>query len=71
MSATKIDWHPYPEEKPKNGDSYLITVQKNSGSLCIGSAFFDYDDWITFYSKVKIIAWAEQPEPYRPEVNDD
>ena len=66
---THVDWHPYPEEKPKNGNKYLITLKKYSGLLKIGIAYFDEDDWIIFNAEIQVIAWAELPEPYHKETN--
>ena len=26
MKKTEIEWHPYPNEKPKRVDEYLVTI---------------------------------------------
>ena len=67
MSESKADWHKYPNEKPKEVDEYLVTV--NCGYFNITSTsnwknghFTDYENEP---GKIgSIIAWAEMPEPY-------
>lgn len=68
MSENKVKWHPYPEEKPKKSDLYLITVKNiNIKPFVCQDVFNDYTKVFRFerYSMIeKIIAWAELPEPY-------
>lgn len=72
MSESKADWHKYPNEKPKEVDKYLVTV--NCGFFNITSTsnwesghFTDYENEP---GKIgSIIAWVEMPEPYK-EVQD-
>lgn len=73
MSATKIDWHPYPEEKPKRDKEYLVTCVHPDGNKFI---FVDF--WFSatgegkwFTAPEKVIAWAELPEPYISEDKDE
>ena len=65
---TKINWHPYPEEKPTKKNRYLINIDDGNAQQCSTIATF-YKD--TFWENGAIdhivIAWAELPEPYRPE----
>ena len=72
MSETKTVWHPYPKEKPKRDKEYLVTCVHQDGNKFI---FIDFwfsatgeGEWFT--APEKVIAWAELPEPYRPEVNN-
>ena len=62
-----IEWHKYPQEKPKKDDEYLVSVNmwnKSSTltSLWIGSIDAFIDLWNEYIS-----AWAEMPEPYKAE----
>lgn len=72
MTESKVKWHPYPEEKPTKKDRYLINIDDGNGHQYITIATF-YKD--TFWENGAIdhivSAWAEQPEPYRPEVKDE
>lgn len=71
MSKNKVDWHPYPEEKPPCTDDYLITIKKGR-KLCVTKDCYDINEGeFEIEFNAKIIAWAELPEPYRPEVNND
>lgn len=77
---THVDCHPYPaEEPPREGDEYLVTVQffgdDDAGDFYktvdiwtyhVEDGFDDYETEIR-----KVIAWAELPEPYYPEMNND
>ena len=66
---TKIDWHPYPEEKPTEKDAYkdfLLTIDDGLGSFVTKDQWLSVDCWDTYLDD-KVIAWAELPEPYEPE----
>ena len=68
---TKINWHPYPEEKPRRTGDYLVTFQKRR-KLYVTKDCYDINEGdfeIDFY--VKVVAWAELPEPYKPEELED
>lgn len=69
---THVDWHPYPEEKPTKKDRYLISIDDGNGHQYITIATL-YKDifWESGVIDHIVIAWADLPEPYRPEVNDD
>lgn len=67
MSETKIVWHPYPKEKPKRVGDYLVTINRAPDGKEIAVRYFD-GAYFRFSSK-KIEAWAELPEPYKPEAD--
>ena len=67
MKKAEIEWYPFPQEKPKVADEYLVTV--NCGYFNITSTsnwkngrFTDYENEPGRIGS--IIAWAEMPEPY-------
>lgn len=57
---TKINWHPYPETKPKKDGIYLVTTLAGD----VDTDAFQLGDFDFYMSEV--IAWAELPEPYNP-----
>lgn len=59
---THVEWKPYPKEKPKNEEFYLVTFIAN-GLRYVIEDFYAFDCWHHAFGKV--IAWAEKPEPYR------
>ena len=68
MKKVEIEWHRYPDEKPKEDDRYIITVSakhalftKTSNWSSRRNVFEDYWDEL-------VTAWAELPEPYKEEV---
>ena len=66
MSKNRVKWDPYPQEKPpKQMQSYLTTMPKGIVGIntFIDSVFGLYDN--------EVIAWAELPEPYKEEKNND
>lgn len=65
-----IEWHKYPQEKPKECDEYLVTVNCGYFNLTETSTwknglFTDYENKPNHICS--IIAWAEKPEPYKEE----
>lgn len=73
MSENKVIWHPYPQEKPKKNDSYLITLKgRNSIPFVCQDIYnddikaFRFEGYSTFE---KVTAWAELPEPYKENKN--
>ena len=65
-----IEWHKYPQEKPKECDEYLVTV--NCGYFNLTETSTWKDGLFTNYENkpnriCSIIAWAEKPEPYKEE----
>ena len=65
---TQVDWHPYPEQKPEPYHTYIITIREE-GHLITLSDFYYHYGW-QFYEDC-VVAWAELPEPYDPEGEDD
>ncbi len=67
MSESVANWHKYPNEKPKEADEYLVTVNcgffnTTSTSNWKRGQFTDYENEP---GKIgSIIAWAGMPEPY-------
>lgn len=62
---THVDWHLFPQEKPKDDGIYLVTTLEGE----VDTDVFQLGDF-NFYTS-EVIAWAELPEPYQPEVNND
>lgn len=61
--GNEVIWHPYPNEKPKSDDSYLVTL--DNGSVWI----YVYDNGMFFEGPYccddsSVIAWAELPRAY-------
>ena len=70
MKKAEIEWYPFPQEKPKEVDEYLVTV--NCGFFSITSTSTWKNGRFTNYENEpgkigSIIAWAEMPEPYEEE----
>lgn len=60
-----IEWHPYPEEKPKNEfKKYIVTTSCGE----VENRWWLNTFWAVTVSKV--IAWAELPSPYRKETGE-
>lgn len=62
-------WHPYPEDVPDMDKGYLVTIQNKIGQFYTTMDFWDKEGFV--YRDKNVLAWAELPEPYRPEVNDE
>ena len=67
VSENTVRWYKYPEEKPKEVDEYLVTV--NCGFFNVTSTSTWKNEQFTDYENEpgrigSIIAWAEMPEPY-------
>lgn len=68
MSENKVKWHPYPQEKPNEKDTYIVTLKFGKDLLT------SITDWIpeqnTFWDfGDSVVAWAELPEPYKENEN--
>lgn len=65
---TKINWHPYPKEKPKKTGHYLVCdeyLKRHDDAGIRVSFWMQFEDGIWGWSQgYRIIAWAELPEPY-------
>lgn len=64
MSENKVVWHKYPEDKPNEKDTYIVTLKFGKDLLTSTT------DWIpeqnTFWDfGDSVVAWAEMPEPYK------
>ena len=70
MSENKVKWHPYPEDKPKKDNKYLVSVKRKYRSYT--DAFY-WDELLDFGESLNEIvsAWAEMPEPYNPKENNN
>lgn len=69
---TKINWHPYPDEKPTKKDRYLISLDDGNGHQYITIATFYKDTfWESGAIDHIVSAWAEMPEPYKSEAKDE
>lgn len=72
---TKVFWRPIKSDcnNPKKSGEYLITHDGGyHGKLEVGIDYFDADTecWVNILDR-HIIAWAEKPEPYQPEQEDN
>ena len=70
MQKTEIEWHKYPEDKPKHVDEYLVTVNCGyfnitSSAIWIDEKFTDYENELGRINS--IVAWSEMPAPYKEE----
>lgn len=78
---THVDWHPYPDEKPERyTKEYLLTVEIHYGKHRVKKIGIDTwgdsiggGEWEEFDNRSDsvVIAWAEKPEPYRPEKENE
>ena len=74
---THVDWHPYPKEKPKEYDEYLVTIrvwdEDDYFEKVITLFYFvDEDHFAVEKDNYEVVAWDELPEPYSPEkVNEE
>ncbi len=83
---TKVKWHPYLKEKPKDFGWFLVSAEKEDPILDDGVVSFVSRDFFEpnygWYEcrgsnevdndpeTPDVIAWAELPEPYK-EIEDD
>ena len=64
-----VDWHPYPENKPTEEDAYkdfLLTIDAGLGPFVTKGQWLSVGCWDA-YLDIEVLAWAELPEPYKPE----
>lgn len=64
-----VDWKPYPENKPSDEDEYqdfLITIFDGSNTSVTIDQWLSVGCWDR-YLDFEVIAWAEKPEPYKPQ----
>ncbi|MCR5466785.1 MAG: hypothetical protein K6F11_08140 [Lachnospiraceae bacterium] len=56
-----IEWHPYPKEKPKENESYLVTYEGYiTGNSYVNISRYFWDGFV----HRRVTAWAELPKPY-------
>lgn len=73
---THVDWHPFDYRKtdthPTERRFYLVTLKFSSAEKMVTSLLY-YKDKKRFSAAYDgcIIAWAELPEPYRPEKENE
>lgn len=67
----KVDWKSWPKEKPKIYGEYLVTRMFPSKNIVTQTAGFSLGRWLTKTDSGEVIAWAEMPEPYQGETNND
>ena len=71
-----IEFHKYPEDKPKKKDFYLVAIKEYESPIIRAdiAIFYDNDKVFEFDDNTlfgKVIAWAELPEPYNPKENNN
>ena len=71
-SAGQIVWHKWPEEKPLVKGRFLVTETINNGRPFVSMMTFDPEGkhnppWGFLLGGIEAIAWAEMPEPYKPD----
>lgn len=71
MKKVEIEWHKYPDEKPKNNpvEPYLVSI-RCFGGTCVDMEYYEDDSfkWMPYKEDKSVIAWAELPEPYKEEI---
>lgn len=65
--AKRMQWHPYPAEKPEDDRMLLVTCRTKSGNKNVNRAYFDGISWHGNGSMAGVIAWMDMPEPYEEE----
>ena len=69
MKKVEIEWNPYPKEKPQKDGLYIVSVKIGDRTLTSALKWLKRRKFI-FYDK-HVTAWAEKPEPYNPEENNN
>lgn len=69
---THVDWHPYPQEKPTEEKQYLISFyvcEEKWYGVDIDFYNPEHDVWDVYDdgAYTRVTAWAERPEPYKPQ----
>lgn len=62
---TKIIWHPYPQEKPKIDDEYIVSIKLGKDSFTATAIWKNVKDEFQDVFNENITAWADMPEPYK------
>lgn len=58
-----IEWHPYPQERPPETGSYLVTYASGGTNFRHYNKMSDAEGEFTTYHTI-VIAWANRPKPY-------
>ena len=63
----KTDWHAFPEEKPKEDDLYIVTINEsfNGRSFTSPSWWDSREKQFSDFEDSVVTAWAEMPKPYK------
>ena len=70
MSENNVKWHPYPQEKPKEDNEYLVSVNMWNKSFTSTSSWITSKDVFEDIWDKCIYAWAEKPEPYKEDCDE-
>lgn len=62
---TQVDWHPYPETKPRRLGYYLVTAEGETSPVVVEMQWTHQRKF--GIATEHVIAWAELPEPYDPD----
>ena len=64
----KMEWHPYPEEKPKKTSNCIVSLSCE-GTEFTATSWWDYQEkqFSNYFDDV-ITAWAYMPRPYKKKV---
>lgn len=65
-----IEWHRYPEEKPKEDDKYIVTVCTKHALFTTTCNWISRKNAFEDYWDELVTAWAEKPKPYKEEKNN-
>ena len=63
-----MEWHPYPEEKPKKTSNCIVSLSCE-GTEFTATSWWDYQEkqFSNYFDDV-ITAWAYMPRPYKKKV---
>lgn len=64
-----VKWHPYPETplpETEFAECYLVTAVAEYSKPYVHTAYA-WKDFSAYKSEFRVLAWAELPEPYKPE----
>ena len=75
MSKNRVKWHPYPQERPKKGNKYIVTIHVNGKVKHVTKSIYHKEDGGFFgldkIPKFKVIAWTDIPDPYNKGEDSD
>ena len=61
MKKTEIEWHSYPEEKPKKNGEYLISIKTRRGRFTLPTYWLNNSDMDKEFWDKYVTAWVEKP----------